>query len=82
MLLIDAIDCGDLGALLARYGIGITVVAADAAIPGSFWGECEAGLVGSHLYLRADTPLHSALHEGAHYVCMTPASRSRPARRR
>ena len=46
MLLIDATDRGDLGALLARYGIVITVVAADAAIPGSFWGESEAGLVG------------------------------------
>jgi hypothetical protein len=76
VLLIDATDRGDLGALLARYGIGITVVAADAAIPGSFWGDSEAGLVGSHLYLRADTPLHSALHEGAHYVCMTPERRA------
>jgi hypothetical protein len=76
VLLTDAIDCGDLSALLARYGIGVTFIAADAAIPGSFWGDSEAGLVGSQLYLRADTPLHSALHEGAHYVCMTPERRA------
>jgi hypothetical protein len=76
VLLIDATDRGELGALLARYGIAIAFVAPDAAIPGSFWGESEAGLVGSRLHLRTDTPLHSALHEGAHYVCMTAERRA------
>lgn len=45
-------------------------VGAREAIPGSYWGAPEAGLIGSTLYLRADTPVHSALHEAAHYVCM------------
>jgi len=26
--------------------------------------------------LRDDTPVHSALHEACHYVCMTPESRT------
>lgn len=41
----------------------------DAPIPGSYWGDCEAGLVGAALHVRADTPLHSALHEACHYLC-------------
>ncbi|MGC8518994.1 MAG: hypothetical protein ACP5P4_10775 [Steroidobacteraceae bacterium] len=45
-------------------------LAADAPIPGSYWGECEAGLRGSRLYARADTPLHSILHEACHFICM------------
>lgn len=44
------------------------------AIPGSFWGDSEAGLINNVLYVRADTPLHSALHESCHYICM-PAER-------
>jgi len=74
--LIDASLRAALDGLFVGYGLTIADVAADAAIPGSFWGECEAGLVGSTLYLRADTPLHSALHEAAHYVCMDDARRN------
>jgi hypothetical protein len=74
----------DLGAplteLLSRYGLGIEWLAAGAEIPGSFWGESEAGLVGDTLYLRPDTPLHSALHEAAHYICMDGRRRARLAR--
>ena len=65
-----------LRALLAPYGLEVRVVPADEAIPGSYWGEPEAGLIGSVLYLRPDTPLHSALHEAAHFVCMTPERRA------
>lgn len=39
-------------------------------IPGSFWGESEAGLVGNILFARADTPVHSVLHESCHFACM------------
>ena len=45
-------------------------------IPGSHWGEREAGLIGSKLYARLDTPLHSILHESAHFICMTPERRA------
>ena len=47
----------------------------DQTIPGSFWGDEEAGLVGNNLYLRPDTPIHSALHEACHYICMDPRRR-------
>ena len=76
MLLLNAIDPAGLDELFARYGIEIRTLAVNQAIPGSFWGESEAGLVGSQLFLRADTPMHSALHEGAHYVCMTAERRA------
>jgi hypothetical protein len=59
-----------LNTLLGRYGMQIGHVAADAPIPGSFWGGSEAGLVGDRLFLRGDTPLHSALHEACHFICM------------
>ena len=61
--------------LLDRYGLELTLVAPDEVIPGSYWGEREAGLIGSKLYARLDTPLHSVLHEGAHFMCMTPERR-------
>ena len=59
-----------LSKVLSRYGLEIHWVNASDNIPGSFWGDSEAGLVENRLYLREDTPLHSALHEACHYVCM------------
>lgn len=66
---------GELEALLGRYGLLLTQVAADTPIPGSFWGDCEAGLIGERVYTRPDTPLHSVLHESCHYICMDPVRR-------
>lgn len=62
--------------LLDRYGLELRLVAPNEFIPGSYWGEREAGLKGDRLYARLDTPLHSVLHETAHYVCMTPERRA------
>ncbi|HZR36741.1 MAG TPA: hypothetical protein VFA75_15335 [Nevskia sp.] len=62
--------------LLCPYGLRIELLPDGAAIPGSYWGEPEAGLVGNVLYLRRDTPVHSALHEGCHYLCMDEARRA------
>jgi hypothetical protein len=61
--------------LLSKYGMTLTLVAGSRDIPGSFWGDEEAGLIGNQLLARADTPLHSILHETCHYVCMDPARR-------
>ena len=47
-----------------------------AAIPGSYWGESEAGLLGNRIYFRPDTPLHSVLHEACHFICMDDARRA------
>jgi len=64
-------DClGSLQALLARYGLAVGIAAPGAPIPGSYWGEPEAGLVRDTVWLRADTPVHSALHEACHAICM------------
>jgi hypothetical protein len=64
------------GALLGGYGLALRMVPADAQIPGSWWGDREAGLQGDILYARPDTPLHSVLHEACHFVCMAPARRA------
>lgn len=61
-------------ALLGRFGLALCVMPAAAPIPGSWWGEREAGLRGASLYARPDTPLHSVLHEACHFICM-PAQR-------
>ena len=65
-----------LAQLLARYGLELVLVAPGEAIPGSYWGDSEAGLRGARLYGRLDTPVHSLLHEAAHYVCMSPERRA------
>ena len=62
-------------ALLARYGLRLERVADGTSIPGSYWGECEAGLIGSTVYARADTPLHSLLHEACHLIVLPPERR-------
>ena len=75
------LTCADLSptllpALLARFGLTLAWVAPGEPIPGSYWGESEAGLVGDHLYVRPDTPVHSALHEACHWICMDQARRA------
>lgn len=57
------------------YGLRVSLLEASAQIPGSYWGEAEAGLIADTLYVRSDTPVHSALHEAAHFVCMDEARR-------
>lgn len=64
-----------LDALTAAHGVTLVRTPDDTPIPGSFWGESEAGLIGESLYVRGDTPLHSLLHEFCHYLCMDPARR-------
>ena len=76
MLLVNAIDRFSLEQLLDRYGLHLQVVSPEQVIPGSYWGEREAGLIGSKLFARLDTPLHSVLHESAHFICMTPERRA------
>jgi len=76
----EVLCCGDLGfaplqALLSNYGMEVVVVALGVEIPGSYWGTSEAGLLGNQLLVREDTPIHSALHEACHYICMDDARR-------
>lgn len=73
---VSEIDATELTSLLGGFGLGIECVPAGDKIPGSHWGEPEAGLIANTLYLRPDTPVHSALHEACHWICMDDARRA------
>jgi hypothetical protein len=62
--------------LLFNYGLSLKMIDDDTEIPGSYWGDEEAGLIASQLLVRADTPLHSILHETCHYVCLDETRRA------
>jgi len=73
--LTDVLCVADIGprkldALLARFDLSLVVVPPGEPITGSFWGESEAGIVGHTVFVRADTPVHSFLHEACHVICM------------
>jgi hypothetical protein len=70
------LDRRELVALLTSYGARLEVLAPHEAIPGSYWGDSEAGLIGDVVYARADTPAHSLLHELCHYICMDDERRA------
>ncbi len=66
----SALPQAALANLLAPYSLTIRQVAVNEDIPGSFWQAPEAGLIDNTLYIRGDTPVHSALHEACHFICM------------
>lgn len=74
--------CGDpglgdaLAGLLARYGLHLVAHPDRAPLPGTWWGEPEAGIIGHDVHVRPDTPVHSALHEAAHVICMDAGRRA------
>lgn len=70
------VDAGAVAALLARHGLRLARVVDGAPIPGSYWGEPEAGLIGDTVHARGDTPLHSLLHEAAHLIVLPPERRA------
>lgn len=76
VVLLADLDAGEVAALVAAYGARLERLPAGAPIPGSYWGESEAGLVGDAVYVRADTPAHSLLHELCHFICMDDARRA------
>src|SRR5690242_12550539 len=63
-------------ALLAQHGLQLIGVDDGAPISGSYWGECEAGLIGANVYARADTPVHSLLHEACHLLVLPAECRA------
>jgi hypothetical protein len=75
MLCVAQLGLAPIERLLHPYGLYPMLVADHSSIPGSYWGESEAGLRGDRLYLRSDTPVHSALHEAAHFICMDETRR-------
>ena len=76
MLTLADIVFTDAQRLLARHGLVLKQVDADATIPGSYWGEPEAGVIANTVYVRADTPVHSLLHEACHLIVAPPERRA------
>ena len=76
VLRVGAVPHASIVELARRYGLQLVHRAAVDDLPGSYWGDSEAGLRGNQLYVRADTPLHSLLHELSHFVCMAPERRA------
>ena len=68
--LCDSSMADGLAVLVARYGLALEFVADGEPIGGSHFGDSEAGLIANRLLVRKDTPIHSALHESCHYICM------------
>ena len=65
----------ELASLLGKFSIQLHLIEDSKEIPGSWFGDPEAGIINNNLYIRNDTPVHSALHESCHYVCMSPDRR-------
>ena len=76
VLRLRGIEAQTVASLLSRFDLKLEILADGAEIPGSYWGECEAGLIGDSLYARPDTPLHSILHEAGHWITCTPERRA------
>ena len=75
MLLVGDGFADAIRSLLGRYTIELHLARDGADVRGSFWGAPEAGIVGHAVFVRADTPVHSVLHEAAHIVCMSAERR-------
>ena len=76
VLTLADINADAVAGLLASCGLALVPVAPGEAIPGSYWGEREAGLIGCKVHARDDTPVHSILHEAAHLLVMPEARRA------
>lgn len=72
----DLVSTDVMHAHFARHGLSVQWVENGLAIPGSHWGDEEAGLIENCLFVRADTPVHSALHEGGHWLLMPDERRA------
>jgi len=70
------VDLAAVESLLGSHGLRLQPVADGQDIPGSYWGECEAGIIGETVYARADTPVHSLLHEACHLIVLPPERRA------
>lgn len=69
------VEISSVSQVLSRYGLSLKIIESGCEIPGSYWGDEEAGLIGDELLVRTDTPLHSVLHETCHYICMDKSRR-------
>ncbi len=77
VLLCNQIDNTALAELLARFGLTLERVEDGQPIPGSWFGDPEAGIIARRVLVRGDTPVHSALHESCHLICMDQQRREK-----
>jgi hypothetical protein len=73
---VASLPSGAADTLLSRYGLRLHRVDDGAPIPGSYWGEPEAGVIADNVYVRGDTPVHSMLHEACHLIVLPPERRA------
>ena len=76
VLTVGQIGFDDAATLLAGFGLRLHRVAAGEKIPGSYWGEPEAGIIAGNVYVRDDTPVHSMLHEACHLIVLPEEKRA------
>lgn len=76
VLCVGDLDFASLESLLFGHELQLERVCNDTPIPGSFWGDPEAGVIGSKVYVRNDTPVHSLLHEACHLIVLPPERRA------
>jgi hypothetical protein len=76
VLTVADIGTRPLSELLRQYGLEFRLVGDGLDIPGSYWGDAEAGILGRAVYARRDTPVHSVLHETCHIICMDAERRA------
>ncbi len=70
VLRLGELDFDAAAGLLARFGLLLQRVETGQAIPGSYWGDAEAGIIGCTVFARDDTPVHSMLHEAGHLIVL------------
>ncbi len=76
VLRVSDIAIESLRALLDHFRLKLEVQASGEDIRGSYWGDSEAGVVATTVYVRPDTPVHSLLHESCHIICMNDERRA------
>jgi len=64
VLTLEQIDVEFVELMLRSYGLDLVRVDENAPIPGTYWGEPEAGLIGNAIYARGDTPGEGAASDG------------------
>lgn len=70
VLLVSDCNLSSIKILLDRYNLNLHLTPEHEKIPGSYWGDSEAGIISNNVHVRPDTPIHSLLHETCHYICM------------
>jgi hypothetical protein len=76
VLTVSDVTPGVLAELLDSFGLEFVMHGPGESIAGTYWGEPEAGVIGSSVHVRPDTPVHSFLHETCHVICMDERRRN------